>query len=117
MPLNIRAHGVQEAIRRAQGLRQQLIDDIDADVEAATLAAVNRSRAAAPVLTGALRNSIDMIPQETRIMRRAFGSDRPYARRQEYEHKTKRGYLRRSLWVARTDLRAAIERSIRRTGL
>lgn len=112
--LNIRAQGVAEAIRQAGRMREQLINEIDADVEATMLLAINRSKSLAPVDTSRLRNSIMEVRQERRIMQRAYGSDVEYAQRQEYEHKTKRGYFRKALWEARTTLRDAVGRSIAR---
>lgn len=114
MGIRIQAHGVSDAIRQAGRMRQRLIDEIDADVEATLLIAINRSKALAPVDTSQLRNSIVEIRQERAIMRRAYGSDREYARRQEYEHKSKRGYFRKAVWEARTTLRDAVGRSIAR---
>lgn len=114
---NIRVTGVEEVLRRlGREGAEQLAEEIDGIVERKTLQAINEARGNAPRDTGKLKNSIDMVDQETAPMKRVFGSDVPYATRQEYEHATKKGFFRKAVWNARTPLREEIRDAINRAG-
>lgn len=58
-----------------------------------------QARFNAPVLTGNLQSSIRVEEEKSEIVVKAGGSwnwNVPYARRQEYEHKTKAHYMQRA---------------------
>lgn len=66
----------------------------------------------APIKDGFLKNSLASSPQKLDGTTWTFGSDLPYARRQEYEHKSHKGFVRRSIWTNREAYRAALKRRI-----
>jgi len=84
---------VQSKIQRLDSEGRQKLDEV---VERRALEMVNETRERAPRLTGRLANSIDIIDPETRPLNRTYGSNVEYARRQEFEHKTKKGYFRKT---------------------
>ena len=111
--LTIKAQGVEEVLRKlgAKGA-QEFAKEIDQIVEKHALNIVNNARRNAPIDTGALKNSIDVY--EEGELYRVIGSDRPYAQRQEYEHKTKKGYFRKALWNEREPFRKDVQDAIKR---
>lgn len=66
----------------------------------------------APILSGELKGSLASSPEQVNPTTWTFGSDLPYARRQEYEHKSNKGFVRRSIWTNREAYRTAIKRRI-----
>jgi hypothetical protein len=68
----------------------------------------------APVDTTALRGSI--LASVTKLSRHhyMYGSIMPYAQRQEYEHKTKKFYFRRSVLKEAPEIQADIRSTVRR---
>lgn len=93
----------------ARNLRRQ----IDEDIEQGITDMAETSYEYAPVDTGALRSSILASVQREGIMEYIYGSHLPYAQRQEYEHKTKKGFFRRSIREHRADLRKKIQMTVK----
>lgn len=114
--LRIQVRGVEDVIRRAGLKRARLVREIDMDVEVTTFEAVNMARNGAPVLTGKLQEGIQILPQYTKVLSRTWGGLAEYTRRQEYEHKSKKGFMRRAQWQARSVLRERVRRTIERLG-
>lgn len=109
--------GLDEVLRTlGRAGAEALAEEIDGVVERKTFEMINDARTMAPRKTGQLANSIDMVDQETKPMSRTFGSDLPYATRQEYEHATQKGFMRKAIWNNRTPLRDEIKDAIRRAG-
>jgi hypothetical protein len=111
---SVNIKGVQEALRKAKGTRADLLKALDSETERAALRVVNEAREDAPRKDGHLKNSIDIYEESP--LTRVVGSDRPYAQRQEYEHKTNRGFFRKALFRERTRFRAAITKLLRKVG-
>jgi hypothetical protein len=97
--------GVQSVLRRF-GNRgaQQLTQEIDEVTERAVRTMANEAATNAPVKTGKLAASIPPSVEKVGEMDWQFGSDVEYATRQEYEHSTKKGFLRRAVWDNREQL-------------
>lgn len=68
----------------------------------------------APIDTGALKADILSSVEREAPLSRIFGSDLPYAQRQEYEHKTKNAYFRRAIWQYEQPFYQAIRRALDR---
>jgi len=68
----------------------------------------------APVKDNILRPNIIASPRRLKLGTWEFGSNLVYARRQEYEHPTKKGFIRKSVWNNRTPYRDAVRREILR---
>lgn len=69
----------------------------------------------APVETGALRSSILANIYKISNKEYVFGTNLPYGRRQEYEHKTKGFYFHRAVWQETSPLQKKLVFTIRRT--
>mgnify|MGYP000848862745 CR=1 FL=1 len=93
-----------------------LLRDIDRVTEAYTHKIANDAAVAAPRKTGRLANSIPASVKKEGECMWSLGSDLPYALKQEYEHKTKKGFVRKSVWNNRTPYRNKISEEIRHLG-
>lgn len=93
-----------------------MIKQIDEKTRQVTEETAKKSSERAPVDTGRLRDSIPPTVEKLGKMTYQFGSDMPYAVRQEYEHVEHRGYFRRSLWEARDTYRGDLETIIKKRG-
>jgi Bacteriophage HK97-gp10, putative tail-component len=93
---------------------QQTVGDLEKITETYARKMASESAEMAPVDTGALKNSISSSPQkaEGEGIAWEWGSNLPYATRQEYEHKSKKGFVRKAIWNNRTKYREAIRNRI-----
>lgn len=89
--------GIGKITKRINEIEDKLKKAVDDTIEVRALKMVNDTKMSAPVKTGKLRNSIDIITQDTKPMVRVYGTNVPYARRQEYEHKSKKGFFRNNV--------------------
>ncbi|EOW9526580.1 hypothetical protein ACO11K_000161 [Bacillus cytotoxicus] len=55
----------------------------------------------APVDSGLLSNSIQSSPKQLSKLNWSYGANVPYAQRQEYEHRTKKGFIRKTVFEGR----------------
>ncbi|MEK5109839.1 hypothetical protein MHI57_24570 [Cytobacillus sp. FSL K6-0129] len=76
----------------------------------------NDSANNAPVDTGALKGSLSSSPQKEEETVWTVGSDLPYALRQEYEHASKKGFVRKAVWNNRDPYRNKIDEVLRNMG-
>lgn len=113
--MRIRIEGGAEVIAHINALKEQLKINIDEAVEVRALKMVNDTKVSAPRKTGKLKNSIQIITQETKPMSRTYGTNVEYARKQEYEHKTKRGYFRNNITKHKPLLQADVQKAIKKT--
>lgn len=67
----------------------------------------------APVNSGLLSNSIQSSPKQITKLKWEYGTDVVYARKQEYEHKTKKGFIRKTVFEGRQSFRGHIRNAIR----
>lgn len=76
----------------------ELVRNVANTTEAYTRKAANEAAREAPVDSGMLRNSITASPEKIDDTRWQFGSNVEYARKQEYEHATKKAFIRKAVW-------------------
>lgn len=95
MNINVGIYGLAKVQSKIKSLPAEAKEKLDNVVEKRALLMVNETRNRAPKLTGKLANSIDI--KEKASMMRTYGSNVEYARRQEFEHKTKKGYFRKTV--------------------
>lgn len=76
----------------------------------------NDSANNAPVDTGALKGSLSSSPEQEEETVWTVGSDLPYALRQEYEHASKKGFVRKAVWNNRDPYRNKIAEVLRNMG-
>lgn len=114
MRVNIKVSGLDKVMNdfTTRGVQAQY--RADKVTETYTRKMANESAKMAPVDTGALRASIAASPRRLKVGTWEYGSHLPYARRQEYEHWSKKGFIRKSVWNNREAYREAIKREISR---
>jgi hypothetical protein len=114
--IKVKVDGLDEVLRQlGREGAASLIEELDDVTEKHGLMAVNEAKENAPRRDGFLKNSIHFYGRQSK-MSRLFGSDRPYAARQEYEHATKKGFFRKALWNRREPFREEIRETIERRG-
>jgi len=111
---SVKANGVEAVLRKlgSEGAKR-LADDLDIVVEKQALMTVNDAKNNAPQKDGNLKRSIKLYGKPVKLSR-TIGSNMPYAQRQEYEHKSRKGYFRKALWKRREPFRKAIESEIKK---
>jgi hypothetical protein len=115
--MRVRVMGVDEVLKAlGEQAARELAQQIDADVERAARQMANEAANNAPVDTGKLSSSIPKTVNRVEPMTWEFGSDVEYATRQEYEHKTKKGFFRKAVWNNREPLRKKIADTIKKRG-
>lgn len=112
MKLSIGVTGVEKIMNdfSQKGLAAQY--RADKVTETYTRKMANESGQMAPVKDNVLRPSIIASPRRISNAVWEYGSDLPYARRQEYEHASKKGFIRKSVWNNRTPYREALKREV-----
>ncbi|MHC8516774.1 hypothetical protein [Sporosarcina sp. ITBMC105] len=111
MKLNVNVTGLDAVMKQlAQKAGTQALQNADKITETYTRKMANESAAMAPVKSSDLRNSIAASPERVENGVWQYGSDLAYARRQEYEHKSQKGFIRRSVWNNREPYREAIRK-------
>lgn len=112
MRINVKVQGLDAVMKdfSAKGIQAQ--NRADKVTETYTRKMANESAKMAPVDSGDLRASIAASPYKLKTATWEFGSRLPYARRQEYEHHSKKGFIRKAIWQNRNDYQAAVRREI-----
>jgi len=110
--INVSVKGLENVMRdfsekgkRAQGVADKV-------TETYTRKMANKSGEMAPVKYGDLRASIIASPRRLKLGTWEYGSNLAYARRQEYEHASHKGFIRKSVWNNRTPYRDALRREV-----
>lgn len=115
--IKIQTFGVREALEKAgNDGAKRLVRKIDQDVERGVRQMANDSAEMAPVKSGRLAGSIPKTVSKVSPMAWEYGSDVEYATRQEYEHKSRKGFFRKSVWTNWQKLRDKIRRTINESG-
>lgn len=108
--ISTRITGKNEVIKNLEKLTAQMETDIGDTVEAYARKIANEAAAAAPERTGHLKGSIVESPTQIEPTVWELGSELPYATRQEFEHKTKKAFMRNAIEGNRDPFQKAIER-------
>jgi len=88
---------------------------VDDEMEKGIKRIAYKSGMEAPIDTGYLRSTIIDSPTKLDHAYYMYGSVAPYAQRQEYEHKTKRGFFRRVFTVEGAKLTDDIAKRVKKT--
>lgn len=112
MRLNIKAQGIDSAIKGFSKRSLEARGVADKVTETYTRKMANESAKNAPVLTGDLRASIASSPLRLKLGTWQYGSDLDYALIQEYEHHSKSGFIRNSLWNNEKPYQDALKREV-----
>lgn len=112
MKLNVNVKGLDSVMKdfSTAGIKAQ--GNADKVTETYTRKMANDSANMAPVKSGDMRANIAASPTRLAPASWQFGGTLPYTRRQEYEHKTKKGFIRKSVWKNRNDYREALKREV-----
>lgn len=112
MRINVKVQGVDKVMK---GFTQKALaaqHRADKVTETYVRKMANESGGMAPVDSGDLRASIIASPRRISNAVWEYGSELPYARRQEYEHRSKKGFIRKSVWNNREAYRVALKREV-----
>lgn len=90
--------------------------EIDKVTETYARKMANAAAMKAPRKDGWLKNSLVASVKSEGNGVWSWGSDLPYALRQEYEHATARGFVRKSIWEYRNEYREAVRVLLRGLG-
>lgn len=112
MRINVKMTGLDAVMKDFSEKGVQAQRRAENVTETYTRKMANQSAEMAPVDSGDLRASIAASPRKIAAATWEFGSRLAYARRQEYEHITQRGFIRKSVWQNRNDYREALRREI-----
>lgn len=112
MNINVKVQGIEKIMKdfSQRGLTAQY--RADKVTETYTRKMANESGGMAPVDTGDLRASIIASPEKLDDALWQYGSDLSYARKQEYENISNKGFIRKSVWNNRTPYREALKREV-----
>jgi hypothetical protein len=115
--INIKVDGIDEVMKEfGKWTGQAYAKDIDkvSETYARKMAKESAEKAPiAPVNGGSLKASIASSPQAGEVLGEwTYGSDLPYARRQEYEHASKKGFIRTVVWNNRDKYREAVRKAV-----
>lgn len=110
--INISVQGLDKVMKdfSLAGIKAQGNADKVTETYARKMA--NEAGKNAPVDTGNLRTNLIASPYRLKAGTWQFGGTLPYSRRQEYEHRTKKGFIRKAVWNNRTPYRDAIKREV-----
>lgn len=95
---------------------KKLTKDIDTVTHNTAKQAAADSSSKAPVLTGRLRDSIYGSEVRVAPMAYEYGSNMPYATKQEYENPRHPAFIRKSMWNIETPYKQAISSVIQMHG-
>jgi len=114
MRLNVKMQGLNEVMRdfSLKGIQAQ--NKADKVTETYTRKMANDAANNAPVDTGDLRANLLASPRRLKQATWEFGGTLAYTRRQEYEHKTKKGFIRKAVWANRNDYRMKLREELAR---
>lgn len=112
MNINVKVQGIDKVMRGFDQRAKEAVVRADKVTETYTRKMANESAGMAPVDSGDLQNSILASPRRISNALWQYGSELPYARRQEYEHKSKKGFIRKSVWDNREAYREAVKREV-----
>lgn len=112
MRMNVKVQGVEKVMQSntLKAVEAQL--RADKVTETYTRKMANEAADGAPVKSGDMRANIAASPRRVSKALWEFGGTLPYTKRQEYEHKSKKGFIRKAVWRNRNDYREAIRREV-----
>lgn len=91
---------------------REVKDDVDLITETYARKMASEAAIDAPVDTGALKNSLAASPRPADDGYWEWGSHLPYAQRQEYEHKSRKAFVRKAIWNNEQKYKDAVKRRI-----
>lgn len=116
MKLNVKVSGIDGVLKSLdKRLGDELEKDIDRITEAYARKMAGDAANNAPVDTGLLKNSLASSPKKSAEPNTwEYGSNLPYAVKQEYTHKTRKAFVRRSVWDNEDGYRQAVFKRVKK---
>lgn len=113
MKISIKAQGI-EGIEKMFGKRaKEATSKVDKVSETYAREMANEAADNAPVRDNILAPALAASPEKLKDGVWQFGNNGvEYTRRQEYEHPTKKGFIRKSVWNNREPYREAVKREV-----
>src|SRR5690625_8000571 len=110
--MNVNVKGLDKVMRdfSVAGIKEQ--GNADKVTETYTRKMANDSADMAPVKSGDMSANIAASPHRLKPAGWEYGGTLPYNHRQDYEHKTKKGFIRKAVWKNRNDYREALKREV-----
>lgn len=114
MNINVKVDGIDDVLRQFdKWTGQSYAKEVDKVSETYARKMAKESAGKAPIDTGSLKASIAASPQPGETLGEwTYGSDLPYARRQEYEHESRKGFIREVVWNNRDKYREAVRKAV-----
>jgi|SRR5690625_278335 len=112
MKLNVSIKGADKVMKEFIKRGTNAPGNVDKVAESYTRKMANSSGDMAPVKSGDLEEDIIASPRRLKLGVWEFGSTLAYAKRQEYEHRSKKGFIRKSVWNHRESLRKRIREEL-----
>lgn len=112
MNIHVKVDGLDDLMKKFSlaGLKAQ--GNADKVTETYTRKMANEAGAAAPVLDNLLRPNLIASPRRIGPALWEFGGTLEYTRIQEYEHATKKGFIRKAVWNNRQDYRERLAKEV-----
>ncbi|MED3649953.1 hypothetical protein [Heyndrickxia sporothermodurans] len=111
---NVSVSGLSDVLKSLDAT--PIVGEIDKATEYYARKMANETAIAAPRKTGALANSFPPSVEKQADCAWSYGSDLPYATRQEYEHESKKGFVRKTVWNNRDPYRNTIKKKLGEIG-
>ena len=112
MRLNVSIKGADKVMADFMERATNSPKNVDHVAESYSRKMAEASGEMAPVKSGDLRADVIASPRRLKLGVWEFGSTLAYARRQEYEHKSNKGFIRRSVWNNREPFRKRIREEL-----
>lgn len=112
MKASIKVSGLNSVMKdfSLAGIKAQ--GNADKVTETYTRKMANAAADNAPVKSGDLRGNLVASPHRMAPASWEFGGTLPYTRRQEYEHSSHKGFIRKAVWNNRNEYRNALRREV-----
>lgn len=114
MRMNVNVKGLDKVMKDFSLAGMEAQGTADKVTETYTRKMANDSADMAPVKSGDLRANLAASPRRLKPAVWEYGGTLPYTRRQEYEHRTKKGFIRKAVWNNRTAYREKLREEIAR---
>ena len=110
--INISVIGLDKVMKDLSERGRKAQEKADRITEKYTRKMANEAGKAAPVKSGDLRANVIASPRRLKVGLWEFGGTLAYARRQEYEHKSHKGFIRKAVWNNRQAYRDELRKEV-----
>jgi len=112
LKMNVNVKGLDDVMKDFSLAGMKAQGRADKVTETYTRKMANESGEMAPVKSGDLRANVIASPRRLKPAVWEYGGTLAYARRQEYENSTHKGFIRKSVWNNRTPYRERLREEV-----